>query len=215
MNEKYNPFKDQENDLEINSDKELEEAKEIAGVVNEDEHIERMLISGDEKLIKTAMDRIKSELTNKNMELVVKSNEIEKLKMKMQALEEDKFKLDKVREMLKDNKEVDLAELEKQAHEKIKKVLETGEDISIESISRDKFENEYGSKGKKIAGGMHFIDKVSDIFKGLHVAPNVGEEREYHEAEIKYADQILNAIENGKKFVNVEGGIHIIEAEQN
>ena len=65
--EKFNPFNAPEEDLEIKTPVELEEAKKAAGVVSEHEHTNRMFDGGDPKLREVALQRKKEELFKLNV----------------------------------------------------------------------------------------------------------------------------------------------------
>lgn len=63
--EKFNPFLEEPEDLLIADNKEMEEAKKAAGVVSEEEHKERMLQSGDKRLVRETKRREVSEQLKK------------------------------------------------------------------------------------------------------------------------------------------------------
>jgi len=68
--EENNPFKSDmdDNDGEIRNGIELNDAKEKAGVVSENEHLYRMIHSGDKKLAANAHERLKGELLSEDGE---------------------------------------------------------------------------------------------------------------------------------------------------
>lgn len=74
--EKYNPFAAPAEDLSISSTEELTEAKQMAGVVTEREHIQRLLESGDKKLIQHAIEQLEN---LHRQELAAKDAEIRRL----------------------------------------------------------------------------------------------------------------------------------------
>jgi len=83
--EKYNPFTASGEDLSISSPEELAEAKQMAGVVTEREQIQRLLESGDKKLIQHAMEQLEN---LHRQELAAKDAEIRRLQGRLDRISE-------------------------------------------------------------------------------------------------------------------------------
>lgn len=88
MKQKFNPFESHDKDLKIQNEKELNRAKEMAGVVNSQEHLERLLASSDKKLIQAGLEQI-------NKQLQEKDSSINGLAQQISTLEKNNTQLEK------------------------------------------------------------------------------------------------------------------------
>jgi hypothetical protein len=96
LNEKnFNPFARQENELKINSESELNEAKNEAGVVTEEESLKRrILISDDKKIIDNALQRLESIYSNKIKEASHREMVIENKKVVCELIGNNSYRIE-------------------------------------------------------------------------------------------------------------------------
>jgi hypothetical protein len=188
--EKFNPFNSQDEDLEIKSREELDEAKEIAGVVSRQEHLERMLTSGDKKLIQVGLEQL-------NKKLEEKDNEIDMLKEQVRALEKDKIQLNKIREVLgldKDQENVLLRTADGEV------LWDKESEGKTKDMGKEEFEGIYGS-GLESFGRDPRIDYKDETYR---LGPVTG--------AVEYYRGIREALNNkSKEVIVVEGEVYIVD----
>jgi hypothetical protein len=188
---KFNPFESQNEDLEIQNEDELKEAKNMAGVVNSQEHLERLLTSGDKKLIQAGLEQL-------NKRLQEKDATINSLRQQISVLEKDKAQLGNVREALNTEGGEKRARIIFGANPR--EIYEE-EMNKINDMSKEEFENRYGTNVVSVGLDPRYV---------LENAYN--SEAAWISDPLKYLREISEALQDkDKEVIVVENSTYIVD----